>query len=218
MSYIKKLTDKSLSAGIGILLVTGLSGCGGQSSNQDTSNNSNSNVQTEKKNAFVVIEETAPGKYKVAEEFPAKETRIILKKLDGTEKVLTKEEMDQLIKKEEAKIDNGTSNLTKPDGAQIAQQNGGMGLGEAILASAAGAMVGSWLGNKLFNNQNYQHNRQAGYKSPSTYNRSVNSFRRSSPLKRNSSSFGSSSTRRSGFFGSSRRYSSHRSSYRSFGG
>ena len=206
MSYIKKLTDKSLSAGIGVLLVTGLTAC-----QQKTTEEAGA-VQPEKKNAFVVIEETAPGKYKVAEEFPAKETRIVLKKLDGTEKVLTKDEMDELIKKEAAKIDNGTSNLTKPDGAQVAQQGGGMGLGEAILASAAGAIIGSWIGNKLFNNPNYQQNRRAGYKSPSTYNRSVNSF------KKNSSRMKKSSSGRSGFFGNSRSSTSSRSSYRSYGG
>ena len=208
MSYIKKLTDKSLSAGLGILLVTGLSGCG-QQNNEETKT-----VQAEKKNAFVVIEETAPGKYKIAEEFPAKETRIILKKLDGTEKVLTKEEMDELVKKEAAKIDNGTSNLTKPNGAEVAQQSGGMGLGEALLASAAGAMIGSWIGNKLFNNPNYQQNRRAGYKSTSTYNRSVSSFKKSSSTMKRSSS---SSSKRSGFFGSSRSSTSSSHS-RSYGG
>ena len=206
MSYIKKLKDKSLSAGLGVILVTGLTACQ-QKSSEDTNS-----IQPEKKNAFVIIEETAPGKYKIAEEFPAKETRIVLKKLDGTEKVLTKEEMNELIKKEEAKIENGTSNLTKPNGAEISQQSGGMGLGEAILASAAGAIIGSWIGNKLFNNPNYQQNRRAGYKSPSTYNRSVNSF------KKNSSTMKRSSSTRSGFFGSSRSSSSYRSSYRSFGG
>ena len=208
MSYIKKLTDKSLSAGLGILLVAGLSGCG-QQNNEETKT-----VEAEKKNAFVIIEETAPGKYKIAEEFPAKETRIILKKLDGTEKVLTKEEMDELVKKEAAKIENGTSNLTKENGAEVAQQSGGMGLGEALLASAAGAIIGSWIGNKLFNNQNYQQNRRAGYKSPSTYNRSVSSFKKSSSSMKSSSS---SSSKRSGFFGSSRSSTSSSSS-RSYGG
>jgi len=208
MSYIKKLSDKSMSAGLGLLLIAGLSGC--QQQTQETTQN----IQPEKKNAFVVIEETAPGKYKIAEEFPAKETRIILKKLDGTEKVLTKEEMDKLIKEEAAKIENNTSNLTKPNGAEIAQQNGGMGLGEALLASAAGAIIGSWIGNKLFNNPNYQQSRRTAYKSPSTYNRSINSFKRGNPTLNRSSS----STRRSGFFGSNSRGSYRSSSYRGFGG
>ena len=113
--------------------------------------------------------------------------------------------MDALIKEEAAKIDNGTSALTQPD-AQMSQQ-GGMGLGEAILASAAGAIIGSWIGSKLFGNQNYQNNRKAGYKSPSTYSRSANSFSKSSS--------GTKSTR-SGFFGS--QSGSTRSGTSSFGG
>jgi len=189
MKYIKKFSKYGVSVGVGALLVSGLSGCG------DTTQNQPPQTQEVKKNAFVILEEVKPGKYKVAEEFPAKETRIVVKKLDGTEKVLTKEELDKLLKEEEAKIDNGTSNLTKPDGAQVAQQNG-MSMGEAILASAAGAIIGSWIGSKLFNNPNYQQTRRAGYKSPAVYNKSVNSFKNSSPLKRTST------TKRTGFFGS----------------
>lgn len=40
------------------------------------------------------------------------------------------------------KIDSGTSQLTNPTG-------GGLSLGETILASAAGAILGSWIGSKL---------------------------------------------------------------------
>ena len=54
--------------------------------------------------------------------------------------------------------------------------DGGMGLGGVLLSSIAGAMIGSWLGNKLFNNQNFQNQRQAQYKSPQTYSKSQNSF------------------------------------------
>jgi len=191
MKYIRTLSTVALT-GVGALLATGLTGCE-QKTSQD---------QTQAKGAFVVIEETAPGKYKIKDEFPSDETRIILKKLDGTEKVLTKEEMDALVKQEAAKIDNGTSPLTQPD-AQ-AHMHGGMGLGEAILASAAGAIIGSWIGSKLFGNQNYQNNRKAGYKSPSTYQRSKNSFSkaRKSTSKR-SGFFGGkkSSSRSGGFFG-----------------
>jgi len=84
--------------------------------------------------------------------------------------------------------------------------SGGMGLGEAILASAAGAIIGSWIGSKLFGNPNYQHNRQAGYKNPSTYNRSKNSFNKprakSSSAKKGGFFGGGSSARKSGgFFG-----------------
>ena len=200
MKYIKKLSDYAVAGGIGTLLVAGLSGC------QQKSDEGAYQGEAKAKGAFVIIEETAPGKYKVKDEFPADETRIVLKQLDGTEKVLTKEEMDKLIKEEEAKIDNGTSNLTNPNGAQVSSQ--GMGLGEAILASAAGAILGSWIGSKLFGNANYQNNRKAGYKNPSTYSRSAKSFNkpRSSSAK----------SGKSGFFGSKSTSSSSRS--RSYGG
>jgi len=91
--------------GLGALLATGVTGC--------TGNNQQQQEQAQAQGAFVIIEESAPGKYQIKDEFPAEETRIVLKKLDGTEKVLTKPELDALIKEEEAKIDNGTSNPTK---------------------------------------------------------------------------------------------------------
>ncbi len=190
MKYLKKLSDYATVGGLGALLVTGLAGC------QDNIPKEEPKAQEKTKEAaFVIIEETAVGKYKIKEEFPAEETRIILKKLDGTEKVLTKEEMDALIKKEAAKIDDGTSNLTKDNTQNPEVANQGMSLGETILASAAGAMLGAWIGSKLFGNQNFQNNRKAGYKSPSTYSKSNKSF--------GSKSSGSSSSKaKSGFFGS----------------
>ena len=177
--------------GLGALLATGVTGCGDNSQQQE---------QAQAKGAFIIIEESAPGKYKIKDEFPADETRIVLKKLDGTEKVLTKPELDALIKEEAAKIDDGTSNLTK-ENPQVSQ---GMGLGETIMASMAGAMLGAWIGNKLFGNQNYQNNRKAGYKSPSTYSKSQKSFNK--PRS-------SSSSKRSGFFGNKKSSSRSRSSF-----
>ena len=185
MKYLKQFSTVASATGLGLLLSTGLTGCIGGGDQQ-------AQEQQKAKGAFVIIEETAPGKYKVKDEFPAEETRIVLKKMDGTEKVLTKQEMDQLMQQENAKIDNGTSNLTNP---QMSQQ-GGMGLGEAILASAAGAIIGSWIGSKLFGNQNYQNNRKAGYKSPSTFTRSQNSFSKAKST--------STSSKKSGFFGNSK--------------
>lgn len=182
MNHIKKLSTIATATGLGAILATGLTGCF-----------SNNQQQQEQKaqNAFVIIEETAPGRYQIKDEFPAEETRIVLKQLDGTERILTKPEMDALITQEAAKIDNGTSNLTKAQDPQMSQQ-GGMGLGEILLSSMAGAVIGSWIGSKLFGNQNYQNNRKAGYKSPSTYTRSQKSFE---AAKKNSA-------KRSGFFGS----------------
>jgi len=199
MNYIKSLSALSGSIGLGTVLSMGLVGCGGGNQQQEA-------IQQQKQPAFVVIEEVSPGRYKIAEEFPAKETRIVLKKLDGTERVMTQEELDYLIKQEAAKIEEGSSNLTKPQEAQVTQQ-GGMGLGETILASAAGYMLGAWIGSKLFGNPAYQNNRKAGYKSPSTYSRSQNSFKKSA-AKRTSSKKGGffgSKKKSSGFFGGTRR-------------
>ena len=198
MKYLKKLSDYAVAGGVGAMLVAGLSGC------QQKSDEGAYQGEAKPKGAFVIIEETAPGKYKIKDEFPADETRIVLKKLDGTEKVLTKEEMDALVKEEAAKIDNGTSELTQPN-AEVTSQNGGMSLGSAILASAAGAIIGSWIGSKLFGNSNYQNNRKAGYKNPSTYSRSTKSFNK--PRKSTAKSG------RSGFFGKKSSASSRRSSF-----
>ena len=41
-------------------------------------------------------------------------------------------------------------------------------------------MIGSWLGNKLFNNQNFQNQKAAQYKSPQTYSKSQSSFNKPS--------------------------------------
>ena len=194
MKYIKKFSTIATATGLGALLATGVTGCGENKQQQQQQ-------QVATKGAFVIIEETAPGKYKIKDEFPADETRIVLKQLDGVERVLTKEEMDKLVKEESAKIDNGTSTLTQ-ENPEVSQ---GMGLGSVLLSSIAGAMIGSYIGNKLFGNQNYQNNRKAGYKSSSTYSRSQKSFNK--PRK-------STSTKRSGFFGGKK--SSSRSS--SFGG
>jgi hypothetical protein len=192
MKHLRKLSTLATATGLGALLATGVTGCTGNSGQQQE--------QAQAKGAFVIIEETAPGKYKIKDEFPADETRIVLKQLDGKERVLTKEEMDQLVKKEAAKIDNGTSELTQKN-PEVSQ---GMGLGSVLLSSIAGAMIGSWIGNKLFGNQNYQNNRKAGYKSPQTYQRSKKSFNK--PRKATSKRSGffggkKSSSRRGGFFG-----------------
>jgi len=200
MKYIKSLSAWGSSIGIGAALAVGITGCGGQSGQQKEA------IQQQKQPAFVVIEEISKGRYKIAEEFPAKETRIVLKKLDGTERVMTQEELNYLIKQEAAKIEEGTSNLTHPQEAQVTQ-HGGMGLGETILASAAGYMLGAWIGSKLFGNPAYQNNRKAGYKSPSTYSRSKNSFKKSA-AKRTAAKKGGffgSKKKSGGFFGGKRR-------------
>ena len=198
-NHIKKISDYAMVGGLGALLITGLVGCGDSSNDKNqqqkqAQNDAISNA-TKKEGAFVVVEESADGKYKIVDEFPAAKTTIVLRKPDGTERILTQEEIDKLVKEENVKIDAGTSPLTNPN-AQLSE--GGMGLGGVLLSSIAGAMIGSWIGNKLFNNQNFQNQRQAQYKSPQTYSKSQSSFTKSPTT---SSSTGGGADKKSGFFG-----------------
>jgi hypothetical protein len=211
LRYIKKIGDYSIVGGMSAFLVISLVGC--ESSVEQSNFKDGAFGQASiKEGAFVVIEEISKGQYKIVDEHPSSKTTIILRKQDGSEKILSKEELDKLVKDEAAKIDNGTSRLTE---SSVSSGVGGMSLGETILASMAGAIIGSWIGSKLFNNQNYQNNRQASYKNPSTYTRSKESFnqaRKANARKQGSFSKKSSSTtsRRGGSFfkksGGSRRF------------
>ncbi len=204
--YIKKVSTYAMVGSLGALAMVAMSGC-----EQRQEGQSDAFTQaSQRQGAFVVIDEVAPGEYKIAEEYPAERTRVILRKLDGTEKILTQEELDALVKEEAKKIEAGQSALTNPE---LASGSGGLSLGEAILASAAGAMIGSWIGSRLFNNPNYQRTRQRSYKSPSAYTRSVESFKKAQRSRTSTTTRRSS---RSGFFGSSR--SGSRSTFGSFGG
>ena len=205
MKHIKKISDFSMVGSVGAVAVASFGGCGdaGMFPPQQPPITQEENKA---QNAFVIIEEVAPKKYQIAEEFPAKETRIVLKTLDGKERVLTKDEMDALVKEESAKIDAGKSELTNPE---VSSGDGGMGLGGILLSSMAGAVIGSWIGNKLFNNPTYKQQRARSYKSPQTYSKSKNSFnkaktKRSAAKKGGYMKKGSSAKKSKGFFGGSR--------------
>ncbi|RDU58888.1 UPF0323 family lipoprotein [Helicobacter marmotae] len=186
MRYIHRVRDYAMVGGLGVMAVFALNAC-----EQNNTNDLNSTLQNSQKNgAFVVIEEQDDGTYKVLEEYPSEQTRVMLKDKYGQERMLSSEEIDALIKQEEGAIDSGQSALTNPNG-------GGLGLGGAILASAAGAILGSYIGNKLFNNPNYQANSQRNYKSPQAYERSKNSFSN----KSSTPSSAKTNTGKSGFFG-----------------
>ncbi|MCV3454462.1 UPF0323 family lipoprotein [Campylobacter sp. FU_520] len=204
MKHIKTILKLSMISGIAAISAGALSAC---SNNTNDSNNALSQAANAQ-GAFVIIEETAPNQYKIKDQFPSDETRVVLKQLDGTERVLSKEEMDKLIQEEAAKIDNGTSNLTNPNNAQMS--SGGLSLGETLLASAAGAILGSWIGSKLFNNQNFANQQRGAFSNQSAYQRSVNSFNKAS-----TSATSGSSAKKSGFFGGGSKATSSSSS--SFG-
>ena len=196
-NHIKKISNYAIVGGLGSLLIVGLVGCGDSSNDKNQQQNkAQSDAFTnasQKEGAFVIVVESADGKYKIADEFPSAKTTIVLRKPDGSEKILTQAEIDKLVKEEEVKIDAGTSPLTNPN-AEVS--SGGMGLGGVLLSSIAGAMIGSWLGNKLFNNQNFQNQRQTQYKSPQTYSKSQSSFTKSP-----ASTGTSGGDKKSGFFG-----------------
>ncbi|HHQ3992073.1 TPA: UPF0323 family lipoprotein [Campylobacter jejuni] len=199
MKKIKKIIQIGMIGGLAAVAGGALAGCGSNNDNADILNQA-ANAQ----GAFVIIEETAPGQYKIKDQYPSDETRVVLKDLNGTERILSKEEMDALIKEEAAKIDNGTSNLTKDNG-QIS--SGGLSLGETLLASAAGAILGSWIGSKLFNNQNFANQQRGAFSNQSAYQRSVNSFNKAGTTS------SASSAKKSGFFGGGSKATSSSSSF-----
>ncbi|BEG56892.1 Motility protein [Helicobacter sp. NHP21005] len=169
----RKISDYAIVGGLSALVVVTLVGCKGGDNNQEQKPQSNTSTPI-KKGAFVILQEQADKSYKVAEEYPSDKTRVVVRDLQGKERMLSDEEIQKLIKDEEVKIDKGTSQLTKP----AAEGGGsGLGIGAAILGSAAGAILGSYIGNKLFNNPNYHQNAQRNYTSPQAYQRSQNSFR-----------------------------------------
>ncbi|MCH9814487.1 MAG: UPF0323 family lipoprotein [Epsilonproteobacteria bacterium] len=220
MKHIKKIADYSMVGGMGAILMNGLTGCESPDHGipqQTQSQNDSFQQASQKQGAFVVIQETGPKQYQIVDEYPSSETRVILKGMDGSERILSQEELDAMVKEEAAKIDAGTSNLTSDQ--QVSSGMGGLGLGETIMASMAGAILGSWIGSKLFNNQNYQNKRQASYKSPQTYNRSKNSFNKAKTAG---------ASKKSGYFGNNKQSTTNskrstgsfgkKSGSRSFGG
>ena len=191
---IKTLKELAKKGGLATFLILGLNACN-DNSNQNNQGSGTFTNASQQEGAFVVVEKASDGSYKIADEFPAAKTTIVLRNPDGTERILSQEEIDKLVKEEEKKIDAGTSALTNPE-----MSSGGMGLGGVLLSSIAGAMIGSWLGNKLFNNQNFQNQKAAQYKSPQTYSKSQSSF--------NKPSCTAGAGKQSGFFGGNNQNSS----------
>ena len=199
MKHIKKFKELASKGALAAIMATGLAGC-------NTGQSEQANTAVVKQNATVFIEKTDRG-YKIADEFPSNETRVFLREKDAegrmNERLLSQAEIDKLLKEENAKIDAGTSNLTNGN-AQMS--SGGMSLGEAILASAAGAIIGSWIGSKLFGSPGFNAARQGAYSNPSAYSRSQSSF---GGAKTGAASSGA----KSGFFGGNKAASSAGSSF-----
>ncbi len=147
----------SLTLGVATALLSG--GC---ASSED---NSGQEQSVENQNKILTIEEKAPGQYVIVDEAPTSgDNKAIITSLDGTTKVLNEAEMQKFAEEEMKKVENGTSNLT----AENPPADEGLSMGEVLLAGAAGALLGSVVGNMLSNNQNYQANQQQ-YNRSSSY-------------------------------------------------
>jgi len=131
--FLKKISNYAIVGGLGATLITSFAGCEDRNNNNNQNNGTLSNA-SQKQGAFVIVEKTPQGGYQIVEEFPSSSTTIVLRE-NGTERILSKAEVDALVAQEARKIDNGTSNLTNPQNAEVS--GGGMSLGETLLASAA---------------------------------------------------------------------------------
>lgn len=205
--HINKISNYAMVGGLSAVAVVGLSGCGGEGGTVQQPVQQEQSVV--KEGASVTIEKQADGSYKILDEFPSVKTRIIVVE-DGVERILSQEEIDKLVKEEEARVAAGTSNLTKSPEEQASSGDSGLGLAGTLMASMAAGMVGAMLMNKLMNNQNYKQNQRASHKSASSYNRSQNSFKKNAAANKARSS---SSSKKSGFFGNKKKASSRSSSF-----
>ena len=215
MRHIKKAASYSMVGSLGLLVVANLHGCGADAppppaaqAPQQQQDIGQLEQDLQSQNYFLVISQLSenPDKYELAERYPTEgPTRAVLKTLDGKETVLSNEELTALAKAEADKVEAGTSELTKEASASA---GGGLGLGEMILASAAGSLIGGMIANKLANNANAKA-RTAASTRPAASVSSTQNRARSAP---------SASTQpRSGFTGGQNRSpSSSRTS--SFGG
>ena len=224
--HVKKISNYTIVGSMSALIIATLTGCGDTPKEEEKPKEPTIAETVKKEGATITILD-ANKTYKIIDEVPSAKTRVILQDVNGSERILSDAELDKLIKDEEAKIEAGTSNLTKPP--EAVTDSGGMGLAGTLLAGAAAGMLGAALMNKLSNNQNYQQNQRRSYSSPQAYSRSQSSFgnRKAGGMSRPGASTATKSTtsssRRSGFTrksstpaSSSSTSSSRRSS--SFGG
>ncbi len=126
-----------------LVVMSALSGCTGAE-------------QQEPKNRFLIIEQTAAGKYNVIEEVPTDgPSRAIIRERDEngrvTERLMSEEEMRTLAQQEYERYQKGTSETTQNNPE-------GMGLAGTILAVAAGSLLGNMIANQLMGNKNFSQN------------------------------------------------------------
>lgn len=218
--YIKKVLSYSMVGSLGFTVVAGLQGCGGEEKAPiptEAPKETISEAASQEEGVFLVIQQTAkdPDKFELAEKYPSQSTRAILKDMDGNERILTEAELKELADAEAKKVEEGTSELTKEPSAE----SSGLSLGETILASAAGALIGGMIANKLMGNSNYQqHQQQQQQRAQRTMSSSRTPGKSATGGTSRTTSTGSSQAK-SGFFGGNKSStSSSRSSSSSVGG
>lgn len=160
-SYIKQILSYSMVGSLGLTIVASLQGC---SERQDANTNPGPNAgnisdaANAEQGLFLVIQQTGanPDTYELKEKYPSSSgTRAILKDMNGNERVLDEAELKAIADAEAKRFEEGKSQLAQPAAA-----NQGLSLGETILASAAGALIGGMIANKLMGNSNYQQHQQ----------------------------------------------------------
>ncbi len=125
-------------------------------------------------NKILRIQEVAPGQFKLVESMPTTgPTQAFVTDLNGSTRIMNEAEMKTFAEAEMKKVENNTSNLTSAN-PQQPKADEGFGMGELLLAGAAGALLGGVAANMLSNNQNFQARQSAGYGSPSGYQSSHN--------------------------------------------
>ena len=179
MRIMRKKLFYSMLGSLGLMITIGLQGCGQSEEQPKTNPNGTiSEASKSEQGLFLVIQQTAknPDAYVIVEKHPSSTgTRAILKDMDGNERILTEEELKKMAEAEAAKVENGTSNLTQAPTAN----SPGLSLGETILASAAGALIGGMIANKLAGNSNFQQHQQQQQAQSSAYQQTQRSLTRS---------------------------------------
>lgn len=210
--YIKRIVSYSMVGSLGLTVLASLQGCGdGDQPPAPPQSAGQISEAAQGEGMFLVIQQTGanPDTYELKEKYPSSEgTRAILKGMDGSERILSEDELKKIAEEEAKKVEEGTSKLTQP-----VAENQGMSLGETLLASAAGALIGGMIANKLMGNPNYQqHQQQQARRAQTSISRPANG-------RTDTRSVNQTQKPRSGFFGSSSGANpSNRSGSSSFGG
>jgi len=207
MRHIKKALSYSIAGSLGLTVIASLQGCGDQGPSQSNMSGFGAGQDdVVNQDYFLVLEQTGsnPDTFRLVEKHPTSgPTRAILRTPEGSERFLSESELKQIAEAEAARVEAGTSRLTQ----EPSMHEGGLSLGEVLLAAAAGSLVGGMLANRLASNRNFQ-------RTQSSYGGGRPTTSISQPANRQSAS---TSKPRSGFFGSSSGTSSSGGS-RSFGG